>query len=234
MAADTASEIRSADGSNKPCHGSWQLDCDWHGLDLSHKMHGYGGFGSVSEVGTQKSVDAIGINDNTLHQRIVSDIEQKIVSGAWPVGYRIPFEVDLAKHYGCSRMTVNKAMTQLARANLIDRIKRSGSFVCQPHTQSAVLEINEVRKEVESLKLPYTFSITKRALRKARRADRARLDVPVSASILELTCLHMAGGHPFCVEERLINIDSVPKAATADFRARRSTCFFMVHVSPEG
>jgi GntR family histidine utilization transcriptional repressor len=56
--------------------------------------------------------------DATLHQRILSDIEGRIVSGEWPPGHRIPFEIDLTKEYDCSRMTVNKALTQLAKAGL--------------------------------------------------------------------------------------------------------------------
>lgn len=155
--------------------------------------------------------------DSTLHQRIVGDIEGKIVSGEWPVGHRIPFEVDLAKHYGCSRMTVNKVLTQLARAGLIDRVKKSGSFVSRPQAQSAVLEINDIRKEVESLKLAYSFTLTRRVRRKATSADRLRLEVPAAASVLALTCLHLAAGKPFCLEERLISLDSVPSAESADF-----------------
>lgn len=153
----------------------------------------------------------------TLHQRILREIEGKIVSGEWPVGHRIPFEIDLAKEYGCSRMTVNKVLTQLARAGLIDRIKRSGSFVSQPQAQSAVLEINDVRKEVQSLKLPYGFSITKRIRRKATSADLVLLDVAAGSPLLALTCVHMAGKQPFCTEERLISLDSVPDAEHADF-----------------
>ena len=155
--------------------------------------------------------------DSTLHQRIVADIEGKIVSGEWPVGHRIPFEVDLAKHYGCSRMTVNKVLTQLARAGLIDRVKKSGSFVSQPQAHAAVLEINDIRKEVESLKLPYSFTLTKRVRRRATSADRVLLDVPAGASVMDLTCLHRAGERPFCLEERLISLDSVPGAEAADF-----------------
>lgn len=155
--------------------------------------------------------------EQTLHQRIQGDIETKIVSGEWPVGSRIPFEVDLARQYGVSRMTVNKVLTQLARAGLIDRVKRSGSFVRQPQTQSAVLEIGDIRAEVESLKLPYDFRVIQRRKHRATSADRLRLDVPPSASVLDVTCLHRAGGHPFCLEERLISLDTVPEAEAATF-----------------
>ncbi|WEK06699.1 MAG: histidine utilization repressor [Candidatus Devosia phytovorans] len=153
----------------------------------------------------------------TLHQRIQGDIENKIVSGEWPVGFRIPFEIDLAKQYGVSRMTVNKVLTQLARAGLIDRIKRSGSFVSQPHTQSAVLEIGDIRSEVESLKLAYDFRVIERIKHRASPADRLRLEVPASASVMDVTCLHRAGGKPFCLEERLISLDTVPEAEDALF-----------------
>lgn len=157
------------------------------------------------------------IKDATLHRKILGDIENKIVSGEWPIGHRIPFEVDLANQYGCSRMTVNKALTQLARAGLIERIKRSGSFVSQPHTQSAVLEINDIGNEVASLNLTYDFAITKRSRRKATSNDRVLLDVPLASFVLDLTCLHRAGGRPFCLEERLISLDNVPDAINETF-----------------
>jgi hypothetical protein len=43
------------------------------------------------------------LNDATLHSKILADIEARIVSGEWPPGYRLPFEID-------SRMTMNKVM----------------------------------------------------------------------------------------------------------------------------
>jgi len=153
----------------------------------------------------------------SLHQRILGQIEGRIVSGVWPPGHRIPFEVDLAEHYGCSRMTVNKALTQLASAGLIERRKKSGSFVAYPQAQSAVLEINDIKAEVLTLNLPYAYSILSLSTRKARAADRTRLELPASAIIADVTCLHMAGARPFCLEERLINVDTVPEAAKPDF-----------------
>jgi GntR family histidine utilization transcriptional repressor len=129
----------------------------------------------------------------------------------------MPFEVDLAKHYRCSRMTVNKVLTRLARAGLIDRIKGSGSFVCNPHTQSAVLEIGDIRREVESLKVPYAFRVTRTERRKATRADLVLLDLTAGAPLLEVTCVHTAGARPFCLEQRLINLVTVPVAASAKF-----------------
>ncbi|TCL68392.1 histidine utilization repressor [Rhizobium sp. BK251] len=157
------------------------------------------------------------ISDVTLHQRILGDIKGRIVSGEWPPGHRIPFEIDLAAHYDCSRMTVNKVLTQLAKAGLIERRKKSGSFVTQPQAQSAVLEIHDIKTEVQSLNLPYSFTLTKRQKRKSRAEDALRLELPAATSLLELACTHFAGARPFCLEERLISLSTVPGAEEADF-----------------
>lgn len=162
-------------------------------------------------------VETVEREATTLHQKIVDDIEGKIVSGEWPVGHRIPFEVDLARQYDVSRATVNKVLTQLARAGLLDRVRKGGSFVRQPHTQSAVLEIGDIRREVESLKLPYGFRLISTERRKATRADLVLLDVGARTPLLEVTCIHTAADKPFCLEQRIINLLTVPEAASAKF-----------------
>jgi GntR family histidine utilization transcriptional repressor len=153
----------------------------------------------------------------TLHSRILSDVERRIVSGEWPPGYRLPFEVDLAAQYGCSRMTANKVLTHLARTGLIERRKKSGSFVAQPVTQAAVLEIHDIEAEVRSLKLPYSYRLVKRSKRTARPADRTHMELSDGASVLDLVCIHHAGERPFCLERRLISLSTVPEAADEDF-----------------
>jgi GntR family histidine utilization transcriptional repressor len=35
--------------------------------------------------------------------------------------------------------------------------------------------------------------------------------------VLEISCIHYAGPRPFCLEDRVINLDAVPEAAKADF-----------------
>ena len=42
----------------------------------------------------------------TLHQRILSDIEGQIVSGAWPPGHRIPFEMDMYVDFDTDNLKV--------------------------------------------------------------------------------------------------------------------------------
>lgn len=153
----------------------------------------------------------------SLHQRILGDIEGRILSGEWPPGYRIPFEMELAELYDCSRMTVNKALSQLAKSGLIERRKKSGSFVTQPHAQSAVLEIRDIKAEVQSLGLAYEYELLKRDQRRANGEERERLDLKAGSLVLSLQCRHYAGKTPFSFEERLINLSAVPEAAKESF-----------------
>ena len=155
--------------------------------------------------------------DATLHQTILGDIEGRIVSGEWPPGFRLPFEVDLARDYGCSRMTVNKVMTQLAKAGLIERHRKAGSFVRKPRAQSAVLELNDIEAEVKSLGLNYGYALVSRQDRSSDLADRQLMELAEGMPIVELLAVHSAGSKPFCLEERRINADAVPEALQADF-----------------
>lgn len=157
--------------------------------------------------------------EDPLHQRILADLEGKILSGEWPPGHRIPFELDLTAHYNCSRMTVNKALGRLADSGLIERRRKAGSFVRRPNSQAAVLDIHDIRAEVEALGLPYRFEILRRRERKAGTEDAARIDTPPGARLLDLRVLHHAGEEPFCLEDRLIDLSSVPAAAAETFDA---------------
>ncbi|OSQ36780.1 histidine utilization repressor [Thalassospira mesophila] len=153
----------------------------------------------------------------TLHQQIINDIEGNILSGTWPPGHRIANEMDLAQHYSCSRMTVNKALSQLAKANLIERRKKSGSFVTQPQAQSAVLEIHDIKSEVQSLGLHYGYTRASRVERTSTTIDMKNLELPDAGNVIEVIGKHYAGPGVFCLEERLINLAVVPDARDEDF-----------------
>ena len=51
------------------------------------------------------------------------------------------------------------------------------------------------------------------------------------ADVLVLRCLHRGGGRPFALEERLINLDSVPEAEVVDFSATPPNRWLLAHVA---
>lgn len=153
----------------------------------------------------------------SLHARILTDIQGKIMSGEWAPGRRIPVEHELMRQYRCARMTVSRVLTQLAQAGIIERRRKIGSFVSRPHSQSAVLSIPDIKAEVAALGRPYSFEVALRVRRRSTRDDRAALAAADSVPVLELICRHFADDQPFCLEHRLINLQAVPAAAEQDF-----------------
>ena len=112
-----------------------------------------------------------------LYQRIRNDLEASIMSGAWPPGHRVPFEHELMETYSCSRMTVNKVLSALADAGLVVRRRRAGSFVSRPRVQSAILQIPDLKAEVEKRGERYGYRLLELRKRAASAHDKARLGV---------------------------------------------------------
>jgi len=153
----------------------------------------------------------------SLHQRILGDIEGRILSGALPPGARIATEQELATQYGCSRMTVSKVLTILANAGLVERRRKAGTFVRQPGSQTAILEIHDIKAEVLALGQPYRFEVTGRVVRESGREDREFFGGRIPGRLLRITGRHFAGRKVFCLEERLINLKAVPQAEAESF-----------------
>ena len=166
----------------------------------------------------------------SLHQRIRTDIEARILSGTWSPGHRIPFEHELMSEYGCARMTVNKALYSLAEAGLIERHRRAGSFVKRPNHHSAVLAIPDIRAEILALGKTYRYELLFSRQRRATKADRQLMAVPATARILVLRCRHFAGRRPFALEYRRIVIDEVPDIAEADLATEPPGTWLLRHI----
>jgi GntR family transcriptional regulator, histidine utilization repressor len=139
------------------------------------------------------------------------------MSGRWPPGHRLPFEIELADTYKVSRMTVNKVLSHMAVAGLIERRRKLGSFVAQPQSQAAILEIHDIEDEVRALGQDYSFALLRRSVREASDEDCRTFDIKRKPHVLTSETLHKAGRSPFCLEDRLINLDTVPDAVDANF-----------------
>jgi GntR family transcriptional regulator, histidine utilization repressor len=166
----------------------------------------------------------------TLYKQIRLDIERRILTGEWPPGYRIPFEHELMERYGCARMTVNKALSELVQADLIERRRRAGTFVRRPQFLSAVLTVPDIRAEIGALGRSYGYQLIQCSRRTATAADRVRLGVRKAGKVVAIACRHSADGVPFAIENRLIDLDAVPEAATADFASDPPGSWLLHHV----
>lgn len=164
-----------------------------------------------------------------LHDRIRGDIEGRIMSGTWEAGHRLPPEHAFMEEYGCSRMTVHKAIDALVDRGLIERRKRAGSFVAAPKAHRAALEIPDIAGEIRGQGKDYRLGLITRVEREADPRDRELLEI-ADGPVLSLQCLHRADGKPFALEERLISLAAVPAARTVDFAQESPGAWLLAHV----
>lgn len=162
----------------------------------------------------------------TIAERIRSDIERRIRSGALRPGDRIPFEYELVAHYGCARATVNKALSALSRAGLIERRRKAGSFVAHPHVQAAVLEVADIAQVIAARGDAYRYVLAKRQVRPQVVGD----PLETRGDVLVLEGVHFAAGEPFGHEARLISLAAVPEARGVDFTATAPGSWLLGHV----
>jgi GntR family transcriptional regulator, histidine utilization repressor len=165
----------------------------------------------------------------SLYDRIRQDIEDKIMSGLWAPGYRIPFEHELMKQYDCSRMTINRALATLVERGLIERRKRLGSFVMAPMFHQAVFQLPELRTNTIAQGKTYEFDLIDREVRQANASDRSHLNM-AGGQVLHLTCLHYVDARPYAFEDRIINLELVPGAMTAAFDRDPPNSWLFAHV----
>src|SRR4051812_50149004 len=107
--------------------------------------------------------------------------------------------------FGCSRRTVNKAMSALAAEGLIVRRRRAGSFVARPRVHSTVLDIPDIQAEIVTRGETYRFDLLELKRRKARADDVDEVALAADGELLALRGLHVAGDRPFSLEDRLVS-----------------------------
>lgn len=75
-----------------------------------------------------------------LYYQLENVLREKISSGAFAPGERLPTESELIKQYGISRITVRQALGTLAEEGLIERQQGRGTFVAQRKTRKHKFE----------------------------------------------------------------------------------------------
>src|SRR6478735_10036704 len=80
--------------------------------------------------------------------QVKSFIRTRVASGDWKPGDPVPSESALMEQFGISRMTVNRALRELAAEGLVTRIQGSGTKVAQLHRISSKLVIRDIHEAV--------------------------------------------------------------------------------------
>ncbi len=143
----------------------------------------------------------------------------QIRGGELMPGDTVPGEAALAGEFGCARVTVNRALRELAEAGVVERRRKAGTRVLAATPRDAELEVPSVRAEIEAAGAEYRYELLARRFAVPPKAERAALGMGAGAKALHLRCRHWAGMRVHQFEDRWINLEVVPSAREADFAA---------------
>ncbi|MEM6463886.1 MAG: UTRA domain-containing protein [Pseudomonadota bacterium] len=141
----------------------------------------------------------------------------RIKSGEWAPGVLVPSEADLAKEFGCTRVTVNRAMQALAEAGFVERRRKAGTRVIQRMSRNAVFRIPIIRYEIEKRGGSYKYLLISCAEQAPPQRVRAEMALTDDDSVLHVVSLHLADGRPYQLEDRWIDLTTVPQARQGPF-----------------
>lgn len=144
-------------------------------------------------------------------------ILRHITNGDWPPLSRVPSENELVSKFGISRMTVNRAMRELADAGMVTRTQGAGTFVAERKAESAMFEVRSIRDEIISRGQKHTVEILIRELVSARPVTARQFALPTGAKLYHSRLLHRADDEPLQLEDRFVNPVCAPDYLEIDF-----------------
>jgi GntR family transcriptional regulator, histidine utilization repressor len=78
--------------------------------------------------------------------RVKRSVVDRIAKGSLKPGARVPSENELVREFGLSRMTVNRALRELAADGVLQRIAGVGTFVAEQRVPTHPLHHNLSRQ----------------------------------------------------------------------------------------
>ncbi len=165
-----------------------------------------------------------------LYQQVKDFIVRKIQDGSWPAGHRLPSEHELVAQFGISRMTVNRALRELAEQGRVKRIAGVGSFVAREKPQSTLLHIANLAEEIRQRGHDYSCDIVMVERVSATLEIAAALEMKTGESVFRSVCVHREDGVPVQLEDRYVNPRVSPDFAQQDFSRIQPSEFLVRHV----
>ena len=186
------------------------------------------------------------------YQRIKSAILDNIHSGKWQAGEAISTEMALAKEFGVSRMTVNRALKELSQERVLERRQGSGTFVAQQQFNHTFVEVRNIAQDLKSANRNYQVHVVSKRIITASMLDDemqdkfnideefvvsdlkdsiSTTDSNEAAILYEVKIIHFADGQPIQFEERWVDATKVPDFIEQDFNVV-NTSDYLIAKSP--
>lgn len=163
------------------------------------------------------------------YEQVKAFIRGRIGGGQWKPGDPVPSEAALMQQFGISRMTVNRALRELATEGLVTRIQGSGTRVAELHRISSRLTIRDIHEEVAERGHVHSTRVLLAAREKAGAAMAQSLGLRTSAAVFHSVLVHLENSVPIQYEDRYVNPAAAPDYLKTDFTLQSPTLHLLQH-----
>ncbi len=168
-----------------------------------------------------------------IYRQIKRRIEQRIDSGEWRAGHRLPSENELVAALGVSRMTINRALRELTEAGLVRRVHGLGTFVAERPRHASLIELRDIAFEIERDGGTHRSKVLALDRVGATPGLAAQMEVAAGAELYRLRAVHYQDDAPIQLETRYVNPAAVPGFIAQDFARTTATAYLLKQVKPD-
>lgn len=136
-----------------------------------------------------------------LHHQVYSSLRAKLDSGEWPEGHRLPTMQELSSLFGCSMITVRRALQELVRERRVVTVRGNGTFVRGVPLERQLNDLTSFTDEMHGRGLDPKTVILAAELVEASQAAAEALAIAPGTSVYRIERVRHVGSEPLLLEE---------------------------------
>lgn len=161
------------------------------------------------------------------YQTIKRHVLSRIQDGTWREGDAIPTEEALAREFGVSRMTVNRAIRELSDEQIVERVQGSGTFVAQQKYRATLVEIRNIADEIAARGHRHRSELQLLERTRATESLARRFGIRAGDPLFHSVVVHLENELPIQVEDRHVNPQVAPDYLSQDFTNQTPNAYLM-------
>jgi GntR family transcriptional regulator len=151
-----------------------------------------------------------------LYAQIEARIAADIAAGRLPTGSQLPTEDKLIAQFGVSRITIRRAIQNLATRDLVEIRRGKGTFVTQPRITQELTELSGFVEDMQALGRHPTARVLDKRVVTANAIVARQLALPHDSSVVRILRIRLADGVPVSLDETYLPTAIGEKIVTHD------------------
>lgn len=168
-------------------------------------------------------------SDLPAYEQVKAFVKGQISTGAWRAGDAVPSEAALQQRFGISRMTVNRAMKELAVEGVVTRTQGSGTVVAHLHRISTTLALRDIGEEIAERGHRHTTHVLAIETTRAPAGLAQVFKLRSGARLFHSLLVHLEDEVPIQLEDRYVNPAAAPGYLGVDFKETTPTSYLLEH-----